>query len=473
VLALIGLTVLAGVLRYATLNTQSIWLDESATIILVRHGLWGTLSHLSASESAPPLYYVLAWAWTEVFGDGPLGFRSLSALIGTATVPVMYLAGRRVSPRVGLWAAALTVVSPVMYYYSQEARAYGLLVLLSAASFVLWQRALEQPSRRNLALWSGMSCLALLTHYFAAFLIVPEIVMLSRRIGWKRLGAPVAAIALIACALLPLAIAERTDNRTTWIEAESLPGRVAESVKNFVVGPYAPLEIPAALLLLLLAGAALLVLWRRADRAEQQIARNSAVVAVSAFALPLFLAVAHLIDVFDGRNVIATWVPLAVVVAAGLGAQRAGRAGPLIGVGVCAISLAVIVALNALPAYQRDDWRGVADTLPKSAHGRVIVAGEYSSLPLYVYLGPLQSTHGASVRTTELDFATLRVKRSARSPLAPVAPTEAPAGFRLVQVRRTSSFAVSRFVAPTPTTVSTRVLRRLLGEAQAEVILER
>ena len=100
-------------------------------MILVHRGLSGMLSHLSSSESTPPLYYVLVWAWTKVFGAGPIGFRSLSALAGTLTIPVMYAAGREISPRVGLWAAALAAFNPAMFYYSQEARAYALLILFA------------------------------------------------------------------------------------------------------------------------------------------------------------------------------------------------------------------------------------------------------------------------------------------------------------------------------------------------------
>ena len=54
----------------------------------------------------------------------PIAFRSLSALGGhDDDARACTLAGRRISPRVGLWAAALTAVNPAMYYYSQEARA--------------------------------------------------------------------------------------------------------------------------------------------------------------------------------------------------------------------------------------------------------------------------------------------------------------------------------------------------------------
>ena len=51
------------------------------------------------SESAPPLYYALAWAWTQLTGTGEFGLRSLSALAGVATVPVAYLLGAELRGR--------------------------------------------------------------------------------------------------------------------------------------------------------------------------------------------------------------------------------------------------------------------------------------------------------------------------------------------------------------------------------------
>ncbi len=471
----VAITLLGAALRFGTLNVQSIWLDESATIILVHRSFGGMLSHLSESESAPPLYYVLVWLWTKVFGIGALGFRSFSALIGTLTIPVMYCAGRRMSPRAGLWAAALTAFNPAMYYYSQEARAYGLLILCSAAAFVLWQRALEQPDRRNLALWAAMSSVALLTHYFAVFLFVPEAVILARQASVKRVRIPVGAVLIVGLALLPLAAAERASGKTSWIEAESLASRFAESVKQLAVGPYAPLEIFAGVLVVLFAaGAVALLLVRTPAARELRAARNVAIVAAAGVALPLLLAVTHLIDVYDGRNMIATWVPLAVLIAAGLGAEHVGRAGSVLGVGLCAISLAVVVGINLTPVYQRDNWRGIAHTLAAPPSGERIVVGEqFASLPLYVYLGPLQGITGASTSTREIDFVALRMRRSARSPLPPVVPIAAPPGFHLADVTRTATYAVSRFVAAQPTTVPVALLRHEQGDPKAEVILQR
>lgn len=470
----LALTALAAALRFATLDVQSVWLDESATMILVHRSFAGMLGHLSSSESAPPLYYILVWVWTRVFGAGPLGFRSFSALVGTVTVPVMYLAGRRVSARVGVWTAALAAVSPALYYYSQEARCYGLLVLFSAIAFVAWQRALDRPGRRELAMWSIASALAVLTHYFAGFLFIAEALVLLRRHGLRRVIVPAGAVVAVGLALIPLVISQiGNGSKVGWIEETPLGSRLAETVKLFLVGVYGPLEIVTAALAGLIAAGAVLLIIRRGRHRERQIARDAAIVGGVAIAIPLLLAGTHLLDVFDGRNMLAAWIPSAMLVAIGVGGARSGRAGAAAGACVCAISLAVIAGINAIPGYQRDNWRGAARALPAAATARAIVSGRYSSLPLSIYLPRLRALSGDSVRTREIDFITLRTRRTGTSPEPPTVERKAPPGFRLAAVRKTETYAVSRFIAHGSQTVSLSVLREISGDPAAEVSLQR
>lgn len=467
----LALTVFAAALRFGTLDVQSAWLDESATIVLVRRGLGGMLSHLSASELTPPLYYILVWAWTKVFGTDVIGFRSFSALVGTLTVPVMYLAGRRISPRVGCWAAALTAVNPAMYYYSQEARAYALLILFSAAAIVFWGRALDSGDRRALGWWTAMSILALLTHYFAVFLFIPEAVMLIGRLGLRRVRLPIGAIVLTGVALLPLAASERRSGKGNWIENSSLLSRAAEAPKQFLVGLYGPQEILTALATgLLAAGAVALIVYRTGTR-ERELARQLAIVAAAAVLVPLILAFSHIFDAFDGRNVIAGWVPCALVVAIGVAGTGARRAGTTAGVGICLVSLLVIVGIDTKPAYQRDDWRAVAKGIPARVSGSVIVTPANGLLPLGIYVPALQKTDSHSVSTREVEFVALRVRQTGRAPSPAVVPTSAPAGFRSAGVKRTETYAISRFLAPRPINTSTSELRRMTSEAAAEVLL--
>ena len=72
----------------------------------------------------------------------------------------------------------------------------------------------------------------------------------------------------------------------------------------------------------------------------------------------------------------------------------------------------------------------------------------------------------------ELDFVSLRTRRTVGAPLAPVVPTSPPAGFRWAGVTRTEPFAISRFLA-VGGTVTVAALRHLKGEPSAEVILQR
>jgi mannosyltransferase len=469
----IALTVLGGVLRFATLNVSSIELDESATLALVHRGFSGMLSHLSQSESTPPLYYIFVWAWTKVFGAGPIGFRSMSALIGTITIPVMYLAGREISPRAGVWAAILTTVSPSMFFFSQQARAYGLLVLLSAAAFVAWERALRTPSTRHLALWSALSGLALLAHYFAAFLFIAEAVVLIVRLGWRRVALPIGAVVIVGLALAPLAIHQRAEGKTNWIEQQSLPRRIAESMKIFTVGAYGPLVLFALALSLLLVGCAIVLVARRGTRSERSGARDAAIVAAGAIVLPLLLAATHLVDVYDGRNMLAFFVPFAVLVAAGLGAARAPRAGALLGAVLCAIYVTMIVAANAIPDYQRDNWRGVAHSLGRPTRSRLIVAEAFSAGPLSIYMGKLSDAAASVPAVREVDFVALRHLRTVGPPQAAVVPRVAPAGFRLAGITTTESFAIARFVAASAVAPKASELAHLSGIGDIEPILQR
>src|SRR3954453_370661 len=89
-----GLTALAALLRFATLGVQAYHHDEIVTASRILRGGFGhAMDAVGFSESAPPLYYALAWVWTQVAGTGEWGLRSLSAVAGVATIPVAYLLG--------------------------------------------------------------------------------------------------------------------------------------------------------------------------------------------------------------------------------------------------------------------------------------------------------------------------------------------------------------------------------------------
>src|SRR5690349_20237400 len=233
---LAALTALAAILRFSTLHVQGFWIDEAVTVRLLRGSFGHMLSSIGGSESTPPLYYAVAWVWTRVFGHGEVGLRSLSALAGTLFIPVAYAAGKELaSKRVGVVIAALATFNPLLIWYSQEARSYSLLVLFAGTSFWLFARLLRDQSDRTLVLWTIVSALAIATHYFAAFVVVPEAAWLILRARDRRRPL-LATLALVAvgAALLPLLLRQRRLDLTSFITESSLAKRVVQLAKQFV-----------------------------------------------------------------------------------------------------------------------------------------------------------------------------------------------------------------------------------------------
>ena len=71
-------------------------------------------------------------------------------------------------------------VNPLFVWYSQEARAYGLFVLAAALTMLCFLRAEREPTPRRMAAFALAGSVALLSHYFAVFLLVPMVLGCAR-----------------------------------------------------------------------------------------------------------------------------------------------------------------------------------------------------------------------------------------------------------------------------------------------------
>ena len=235
---LAALIVLAAALRLSTLTEQSFWYDESFTPVHVLHtGLGATLKALVHSENTPPLWYLLAFLDVRLFGDGALALRLPSALAGIATVPVVWAIGNALSGRrAALIGAAIVAVNPLLVWYSQEARAYGLFVFFAALAMLCFVRLLREPTSARAAWFALSGTLALLTHYFAVFLLIPMVLLLLRERGARRVALPAAgALAVVGLALLPL-ISAQGGHGTQWIGRWALSSRLQAIPQYFLTG---------------------------------------------------------------------------------------------------------------------------------------------------------------------------------------------------------------------------------------------
>ena len=424
--ALAGIVVIGAALRFATLDLQSFWVDEGATVHLLRGSFGDLLDGLTVTEKTPPLYYVLAWLWTRPFGTGEVGVRSFSALVGVLTIPVAFaLARELVSERAGLIAAALVAVNPLLVWYSQEARAYALLVLLAALATLYGVRAARAPDG-PLWRWAIVSALALATHYFALFVIAPLAVWIVLRRGGRRTLLATGLIGAAGLALLPLVIGQSENPGANFIRGTSLLTRIAQVPKQFLLGFDAPAEVVLTIAALALATLGVAFALMR----DEEGPRIALALGAAAIVLPIAAAVLGA-DFVLSRNLIVALVPLIVIVAAGF-ASRASTGLALAGV-LVALSLVTVIAVFSRPEFQRDDWRGAAEALGPATSDRALVVNPIAgATPLRLYLDGLEP-YGEEFRPVgEIALVGVATRRPGETPRPPRPSNPVIEGFGVV-----------------------------------------
>ncbi len=457
-----GLTALGIAIRFSTLGLQSYHHDEVITAGRVLPGsFFHMLSEVRLSESNPPLYYALAWGWAKVFGLGEVGLRSLSALFGAATIPVAFFIGRELSGRrAGYIAAAIIAVNPMLIWYSQEARAYSLLVFFCALSFLFFLRVLRSAENRDLALWSLASIGAITSHYFAVFPVAIEAVWLLyvMREEWRRAALAVAGIAVVGLALIPLLVAQINPEHVGWIEHSSLLGRIGETFASFTIGETGHVigepprnkfaVIPVALIL----GAFALVMLRGSERQK----RSAGISLIVGFGVVILAAVAAVLgkDYVVERNLLPALIPIFTAAAVGFASAGARRIGLILATVLIAYWVAFDVYVTQTPSLQRPDLRKIAQELGPPVRPRAIVTWKLAIDPVEFYLNDgSQRVESGAAPVHEVAVITKSYVKGR--------PAGLPAAFYPIQRQRFSRLTLTRYMAKRAAPIPFHALRKL------------
>ncbi len=147
--------------------TQNLWRDEAYSYLLAEKP-WGEILQLSAGDFSPPLYYLLLSIWIKLFGSSEVVLRSLSLIFFAGTLYVLFEILQevfKISKFKSVFYLLLFVLNPFLTFYAFEARMYMMVTfLITLAYYAFW------TNRKRLYVISMV--LALLTHYFAACILV-------------------------------------------------------------------------------------------------------------------------------------------------------------------------------------------------------------------------------------------------------------------------------------------------------------
>jgi 4-amino-4-deoxy-L-arabinose transferase-like glycosyltransferase len=389
--------VAAVALRILTLGEQSFWYDEGQTVQLMHMSFGRMLRGVDTNQATPQVYYILAWVWSKLVGYREFGMRFLPAFAGVLTVPVAFLTARQLAAtQAGVIAAALTASSPMLVWYSQEARAYSLMVLISSLSVLAFVKLLDELTTRRITAWALLAGLALWTHYFSALVVIPEAVwLLWRNHGDRRMRLALWGVGLCSLALLPQVVHQSKLNLAGgggWIASIPLSTRLPEAAIQELLGPSRILTPVTLGIDLLVVAVALAAICRRRD-VLRAVTPTLTLTACGIAIFAMLIVSGH--DLLDPRNVLPIWMPLTVSISIGLASLDVTIYRVLAVLAMCAVGVSTVVSVDIDARLQRPQWRQVAHVIGQRSAGAVFQVNACNDIPLDLYLPRLGDAVGA------------------------------------------------------------------------------
>ena len=376
----------------------------------------------TALDIHPPLYYWLLKIWVMVFGNSEAALRSLSAVLGVGVVACTWAIGRRLFTRwLGLIAAFVTALSPLLVYYSQETRMYMLLAFLSTFTVLLAPALSHQRSAvkgQFLAFLYIVTVTAgLYTHYaYPIILVAVNLAMLLhfiRNSPFTIRHSPL--LKWFALQIIPLLLylpwlPTAWRQLTTW-PSDGFPPPFTEIVQTIVtallLGLSWPYQQTGLVVIVLAVVLGIPTLFFALDMAHSRPRFAAAVPLLYLWLLLPVLLTAYIYSPAFLKFLGVAVPPLALLIALTtvelLWATSRRRLGVILaGLLLAEVTGSSLISLSAYytnPAFARDDYRGIAqfiravagpdDAIILNAEGQQDVFGYYYPVDAPVAVYPL------------------------------------------------------------------------------------
>ena len=193
------LVILLGfMLRIHHLDTESLWFDESFTMLSVEKVSFSeVVRQANVYENKPSTYYVFLHFWSKIFGLSVFALRLFSVIVGTISIFLIYFLGKNLFDRnVAILSSIFLSISLFDVLYSQEIRVFALFttaVLISVLIFVVLVKRVASYMKtggitRNLYFWLFFANVFLNSiHYFSWLVIITENIIFFKMFKDRRI----------------------------------------------------------------------------------------------------------------------------------------------------------------------------------------------------------------------------------------------------------------------------------------------
>ncbi len=151
-----------------------LWVDEVLTVLNTRLPHWTDIWKTSKQgvDGLPPIYFMVARIFDNLFGRTDLSIRLPSALAVTAGLLLTFDCARRLTDGLYGLIAVSTLTCSFLPYYGHEARSYGLYFMFACLAFWIWVYD-KDDSRLGAVFFGATFFLAVAMHYYAILCLVP------------------------------------------------------------------------------------------------------------------------------------------------------------------------------------------------------------------------------------------------------------------------------------------------------------
>ena len=390
----LGIIIVAGsVMRLTGLRRQSLWFDEIDVVVRAQRPLADVLETFTATGENGPVYNLFLWAWIRVAGVSEIAVRFPSAVAGAIAIPLIYLLGRRIAGRTaGLVAAFLLAINPYHVWYSQEAKMYAFVVVLSILSSLALVEAFNRNTWLHWVAYVAVTTLMFYTHVTTVLVFVAQVVfVLATLATWRdRLRPWLLSVAALTIPYIPIAIwawrvvggGARTwqPDVTLW-EAVRIVGIKFAANRSEIYIEERSAIMYASLALL---GAVALAVRRRLNESGALLIALTVVPV-----LGIYLASVRN-SVFSDRYVIMALPAYLILVAAGITLLWRHRwlwpVGVIAMVVIFSYAWATLRDVNFAEAAEKEDWRSAYALVAEQAQpGDVIITHPGYTLTTYDY----------------------------------------------------------------------------------------
>ena len=244
---------------------NNVWMDEAFTASLVHTDFAGVITR-SMEDTLPPLYNIILWLTTSLFGY------TIPVMKITSVIPMiltLLIGATVVRKRFGVRTALLFMTCitfmPLMLYYGVEIRMYSLGFLFATASGIFAYEVICSPTRKNWIVFTCISVLAGYSHHFAfvtvAFvyfgLLLYHFIYDRKHIKNWFICLLFTFILYAPCLIVTLRQISRVNGYF------SMPDVDLALFVQYALYPYTAGVLPASILCLLLVGAALFMAFHK------------------------------------------------------------------------------------------------------------------------------------------------------------------------------------------------------------------